>query len=434
MSELPTPPSVAPIGCRQPLASRVDCAGLQFAAALTTALGAYLVSCWLVPMQPTPAAFGAQWMEMSKDPFALYGQFPHRLLGPLLAWALGCGGEHFLGFVCGLNVLLLTMVGFFCLRRGGAFVDAVLITLAVALTAPVQMYKEHWVGYVDPLCYSLFFASMLTARWPWLFWSLFLANLLNHELAAFLLPWLWFLRRREDRRWRADLIGAGVALALYAGFYLLVKAKAQPTYSSDYFFSHPLFPGGTLVVWCLAVVHWVVGTGPLLAMLAAHQRRPGERAERWQLWLVLLGILSIFGIAFDWQRHSNLLVLPFVLASTRFLAGGARQRWIFAALLVVSAALFLVPTWRPWSPTAWPTCVITEPQVLVRTGILVNLAPDGAPVDFGFGPLRATVQNWLPEAWPVLLPTFGLLALFLGLGWWLARRAPAPLAQPAPHE
>src|SRR5688572_18726422 len=162
---------------------------------LLAALGGaacYGISCVLVAPGTVDTPFGVQWQDMSAAPFELRGQFPHRILAPLLAHCIGMGGEHFLLFVRGLAVLLLGTVFFFCRRRGAAAVDASLITLAIALTAAIQMYKQHWVGYVDPLCYALFFCTWLAAGRPVVFWALFLANLFNHELAAFLLPWLWF--------------------------------------------------------------------------------------------------------------------------------------------------------------------------------------------------------------------------------------------------
>src|SRR5262249_9099558 len=158
--------------------------------------------------------FGEQWQSMSEAPFELRGQFPQRMLAPLLAHVVGMGGEHFVAFVRGLAVLLLATVCFFCRRRGASFVDASLVTLAVAVTATIQMYKQHWVGFVDPLGYTLFFWAWLAAPRPAVVWGLFLANLLNHELAVFLLPWLWFVRRHADGRWLVDAIGAAAAIGL----------------------------------------------------------------------------------------------------------------------------------------------------------------------------------------------------------------------------
>lgn len=401
----------------------------DLALAVAVGVAAYALSCWLVPPAAVPLSFGEQWQRMSIDPTALFGQFPHRILAPLLAWLCGLGGAHYLDFMAGVHVALLASAFFVCRHRGGAVVDGVLVALALAVTAPTQMYKEHWVGYADPLCYTLFLWSMVATRRPVVFWLLFLANLFNHELAGFLLPWLWFLRRRADARRRLDLLCIAGVLAAYATFYLFVKSRMQQTYSVDYFLEHPLFPGGTLAVVLLAAVHCVVTYGPVLAVLAWHQHLRGVGTERWHLWLVVLGILAIFGIAFDWQRHSNLIVLPLVVAATTVLRGGWRSRAIFAGLILLSAALFAVPTWRPWTASAWPTSAMSNFTLLVDTKVVLILRPD--PIDFGFGPLSATLQNWLPAVWPWLWPVLAIGVVIWVAGCLLARwldveRAPAP--------
>ena len=57
-----------------------------------------------------------------------------------------------------------------------------------------------------------------------------------------------------------------------------------------------------------------------------------------------LGVLVIFCIAFDWARHSNLLMLLLVIAAARFVREGPRHQAVFAALLAVTWGLFeLVP-------------------------------------------------------------------------------------------
>jgi hypothetical protein len=353
---------------------------------------------------------------MSEAPFELRGQLPHRILAPLLAWLCGCGGDSYVAFVRGLTVVMLATVFYLCRRHQSAIVDALLITLAIAVTAPVQKYKLHWVGYSDPLCYTLFLLAMLAARRPVLFWSLFFANLLNHELAVFLLPWLWYLRRRQDQRWRLDLLAAGSALALYAVFYLLVKAHAeQQLFNADYFLQHPLFPGGTVAVWALALVHWLVAYGPILIVLAWHQHTRGEGHDPWHLWLVLLGIMVIFCIAFDWPRHTNLILMPLVLASIRFLAAGTTHRVIYAVLVFSCVALFEVAS--PWPPTARPTHDIVALALRPDIGLVIEVE-DG----YGFGSLDAALFQWLPAAWPILWPLLAVLAGIWAFGAVFRRR------------
>ena len=384
---------------------------LDAALALVVGWLLYRGSCWLVqPNMTVGSGFEVDWQLMSADPFALRGRFPHRVLAPLLAWLLGYGGEGYLPFTHGLHVLLLATVCFVALRMRAGYVGALLVGAAVAITAPTQMYKLHWNGYTDPICYTLFLWMILAARRPGVFWSLFLVNLTNHELAGFLLPWLFFLRRCEDRRWLLDLIWIGATCGVYLGYYLFIKSQAQQLFSSDYFLSHPLFPGGSFAVWNLAAVHLVTTFGPVLAVLAWHQHGRPARGERWHLWLVLLGVLVIFCIAFDWARHSNLLMMPLVLAASRFVGAGTRHQLVFAAALALTLLLFWwVP---PWTSTAWPTNELANPVLLTRTGLLVI---GSGEFDIGFGSLDDAVGSWLPEVWPILAAVHGI-----GVGIWVA--------------
>jgi hypothetical protein len=386
---------------------------------------AYTLSCWLVEPVPKAHGFGEQWLEMSKDPFALFGQFPHRVLAPFLAWLFGAGGDSYIAFTHVLHIVMLSSVFLVVVRLRGLYFDAFLVTCAVAITAPVQLYKQHWSGYTDPICYTLFLWMIIVARNPYVFWLLFLTNLMNHELAGFLVPWLWFLRRRQDSRWRLDLICMASAMAIYVAYYFWIKGSVEQTYSVDYFLANPLFPGGTFVVWNLAAVHYTCTFGPLLAVLAWHQMTSKQVGERWHLWLVTLGILVIFCIAFDWSRHSNLMLLPLVIAATRFLGVGNGNRALFVGLLLVSVVLFwMVP---PWSPTAWPTNELVDgsaewcaanpdKKFFLDTGIVV---PTSAGI--GFGPMSAAMGNWLPRVWQLLVTIHVIGLLFWCAGWLWAR-------------
>ena len=406
----------------------------------------YLISGELVAPLAEAKGFGLNWLAMSRDPAALVGPFPHRILAPALAWATGCGGDGYLSFTQGLHVLLLASTCLVVLRLRGNYLDALLVGLAIAITAPTQMYKLHWVGYTDPICYTLFLWAIVASRNPHVFWLLFLLNLFNHELAGFLLPWLFLLRRCADRRWQLDLIWIGVTCGLYLAFYLYVKSTAQnQQYNFDYFLKYPLFPGGSFAVVNLALVHLVTAFGPLLAVIAWHQHSGVSLVERLHLWLVLLGVLVIFAIAFDWARHSNLLMLPLVVAAVRFLRGGGRYRLAFAGLIGLTLMLFwLVP---PWASSAWPTNDIVEgpPQwrlernpngdptkkLMFQSGLVVLIpTPDG--LNFGFGPLSAALTGWLPVVWKILATCHLIGGLYWIVGWLLARTRLLPPRTPIP--
>ncbi|MFN6195768.1 MAG: hypothetical protein ACK5BN_18310 [Planctomycetota bacterium] len=401
-----------------PFAAPQSSVGQDLAWALLVAMFGYALSCVVILPGDVAKGFGLQFQALSADPPALLGQFPQRVLGPLLAWLCDEGGDGFVAFCRLYAVFLLATVCFFCCRRGAPAIDAGLVTLAVALTAPVQLYKDHWVGYPDALCYALFFWSLLASkRGAPLFWGLFLLNLLNHELAAFLLPWLWSVRRQVGAPWGRDALGAALAVALYGAWYLYVKAAAPgQVFHASYFANHPLFPGGSVVVWLMALVHLVTTFGPVLAVLAWHQHRREHGRERLHLWLVAGGVFVIFCIAFDWARHSNLVVLPLVLASVRFLAAGHRA--LYAGLVALGLGLMLwIP---PWAPTAWPTDALANTTVLVETGMIVIENGDYFP-----GTLDSALHRWLPRVRPLLLTVRAVGAAFWAAGWAMARRVGA---------
>lgn len=412
---------------------------VRLVAAVAIGWGLYLASCWLVPPIATASGFGKEWELISRDPSALPGSLPHRILGPLLAHLLGFGGDGWVTFTRGLHVFLLTSVCFVALHMRARLFDAALVTALVAFTAPVQLYKLHWSGYTDPLCYGLFLWSIVAAKNPYVMWALFLLNLTNHELAGFLLPWLYYLRRREDNRWQLDLVLAGAACAIYLAYYLWVKSVAEQQFTIDYFVGHPLFPGGSFIVWNLALVHLTVAFGPVLALLAWHQHTHRPLGGRWHLWLVALGVFVIFCIAFDWARHSNLVLLPLVIAGVRFLQTGHVARATVLVLLGASLLIFwLVP---PWPASSWPTYVLLDgpawwraehptqlPGVdLLYQNRIVIIDPNGPPgqINVSYGPLSLVIEKWLPVVWPWLLVLHGMFAAIWGVGWALARFLPA---------
>ncbi|MBL8755064.1 MAG: hypothetical protein JNK15_17300 [Planctomycetes bacterium] len=410
---MPSEPSSSP--------PRPESARWYVDAGLAVVVGAlaYALSCFVIGPGDEAKGFGVDWLSLSRDPALLQCRFPHRMLAPVLAWSLGLGGANYLLFVRGLAVLLLATVFFFGRRRGLAVVDAALVAVAIALTAPIQLYKDHWVGYPDPICYSLFLANLLVAKRPVLFWGVWFVNLTNHELAAFLLPWLWFVRREAGGRVLHDVVGAGAGLAVYAAYYFAIKAKAQQLFSYEYFANHPLFPGGTVVVLALALVHLVVAWGPVLAVLAWHQHTRAHGRERLHLWLVALGIGVIFCIAFDWARHSNLILVPFVLASVRFLQSG--HRIAYGVLVAVGAGLMLwIP---PWAPSAWPTDAMANINLLVETGMVNPLPPRfEGDLNVHFGSVSTALGVWVPRVAALLGPIVAMAVAIWGVGFWLARR------------
>src|SRR5262245_8418792 len=162
---------------------------------------------------------------MAAQPFAFAGDFPHRILGPLLAQALGLAGDRYWLFAWGCNWLLLAVV-FDCARALGARpADAALATLAVALTGAVQAYKLM-VGYSDTLSFALLLlAFRLRARFAAV-WCLVLASAFAHEMVFFFAPWLFYQRLRAGGRWWREAAALGVVAGVYEAWRLSVAAHA----------------------------------------------------------------------------------------------------------------------------------------------------------------------------------------------------------------
>jgi hypothetical protein len=240
-----------------------------------------------------------------------------------------------------------------------------------------------------------------------------------------LLPWAWFVRREANGSVRADVIGAGLALGLYGSFYLWVKAVApQQKFHAGYFFDNPIFPGGTVVIITLAIVHLVVAFGPILAVLAWHQHARPRNRERAHLWLVGGGILAIFCIAWDWSRHCNLIALPLVLASLRFLAAG--HRLVYTGIVALGVGWMAWIT--PWSGFAWPMSAMANVQLLLDTGVGRNNPATHEPMG---GALSDVLTKWVPAVAPVLAQILAILAAIWLAGAWFARRQAAATPDPA---
>jgi hypothetical protein len=369
--------------------------GLAAAAAIV----AYLVSCLVRPPEPMVAGFPGNWARMAERPFDFPGQFPHRVFAPLLAHALGLGSQWEL-FCRALAVLLLAVVFLFCTARGSRPVDALLVTLAAALSGAVQSYKRStgWTGYPDDLTFALALLCALAARRGALFWLLHLANACTHEVAFFLLPWLLFVRRRAGAPLAADAAGLVATTAAYAGIRWYVGAHAaEAVYTTSEYLKLHLFPWGTVWLFVLVAAYWLAAFGPLLSVLGWRQRFGPSRGDRVETWLIVGGILATFVFAFDFSRHGNLVLVPIVGASIAALAAGHRLLYatLVLALLLVSRAL------DPWLTDRFL-------QASMECGLLED-------------PGRVLTCA-LPRTWALALGCVIALAAIVGAGAWVARR------------
>lgn len=375
----------------------------------------YLGSELLVPAGTQCFSFGLDYQILSADPFAFGGQLPHRMLGPLLAWLIGLGGAEFPQFMRLCSVLLLATVFWFVGRERNGM-DATLATCAVAVSGAVQTYKTV-VGFPDQLSFALLLLALAAVRTPVLFWALNGLSLLNHEMLLFFLPWLLWQRRLAGISLLRDGVGLAIVGAFYAGFRLWVGAHVpQATLDANWYAGKSLFPLGTLWLWLLSFVYWVIDFGPLLAVVAFGAWATPRRGYSIGLALLCSGIFAIYAVVYvyDFFRFGSALCVPLVLAAMRLLDAKS-GRAVFLALIVLSAIAFAL-----WHPAA--SQLVGRPQGYVqvydidRITIETCALPDGT-VDF-----TRLFTGVVPRIWPLLAGLAVELAALVALGYWLARR------------
>lgn len=383
---------------------------VELGLAIGFGLFAYVFAFVVTPQVMKPNNFGEFWQMMSVDPFGLRGDFPHRMLGPLLAHYLGMGGQLWVPFTMLTSAVFLCIVFRTARWRGAEVTDAALVTFAVALTGAVQGYKTDMIGYVDNLGYSLTLLIWMSARRGWLFWPLILVNLVNHEMVAFFLPWFLFLRRQVRAPIRADVVGFVFALGLYVVFRKVVGAHAAAwAYDGHYFLEHCFLPFSFLYLWALAAVYQLHLFGPMLAIVVWHLLRPRPVHERAHAVLVIGGFLTVFFLAYDVQRHSNMMFIPLLIASVRFL-GTRRSRYAYAALLAATVA---ISSHYPWVFN-WVTGIMTY-----DCGGHRMIMPENR---FNMPLYWEIIVGTFERAWPVLFALAWEALFLLALAQWFARR------------
>ena len=262
-------------------------------------------------------------------------------------------GTSYTDFTRLSGAAMLALVFFVARRRGALRIDAWLITLAIAATGAIQIYKRGMIGYCDNVGFSLFLLAWLFRGHGLVFWPLYFLNLVNHDMAAFFLPWMWFLRREAGALRRYDAIGAGLVLFGYYLFRLYVSQHAASwEYDEGYFLANCFLPFNFIWLWYLAACHLMLQFGPMLTVVLWHAWWPRPAHERMHTGLILLGMGAVFGFAYDVHRHGNLIFLPLLFASTRFLVD-ARSRAFYCGLIALQILCYRTYSWRPASEDPW---------------------------------------------------------------------------------
>ena len=337
---------------------------------------------------------GEEFATMAAQPFAFIGNFPHRILGPLLAWCLQLGGERYWIFHHAVVVLMLTIMAAGAMMRGCTPLRAALLTLVLASAGAVKAYKTA-VGYVDPLTFALLIATSLATSSSARFWALLLAALLSHELTVLFVPWLLLLRHIEGGGLRRlDLLGAATTFGLYASFRLAVSA-ARPTgtWNTQFFWSQASLSVDTVAMWTLLTVIVVISNGPLLVALFWHAFDRAAGKARIATGVFVLGLYCTAIAALDLWRFAGLAIVPLWFAGTQ-LVQRARGPWV---LLVLGAA----------------TMATSDLQFGAFEHLAVSVLSHNQE--------RHIVLAVIIDEWPLFAGYAFLLVALAATGFWLAR-------------
>ncbi len=387
--------------------------------ALAGAVG--LVVLWLVGVLVPPAqvpfpGHGEAFAAMAARPLSLDGEFPQRLLWPLLAWlaaGLGAGPAAF-SQLC--SAFLIAVVFWFARRRIAAAGDALLVAASVAVSGAVLVYQPM-ACFSDPLSLASLVLLVHFAPRPRVFWPLVFVSALAHELVFFFAPWLVYLRRAHGGSLLRELGWLGGAL----GCYLLVRLPMQARYGALYYLDANFWvPWGLPAMWALWAFVALIEFGPLLAVVVRAWRtgelaRPQALGGRWGPWLYLLALLPLMVLAYDVMRFAAFLHLPLVFSALALL-GRPRGRALLGGLLALQCATYLWLHPEPTEQGGRPFWIVTG-HVNELLGLLVERTPGGA--------LSFTWQLLL-RAWPLALAGAAAAAAVFSLGLWLARPRPAP--------
>ncbi len=394
---------------------------------IAAVVGAVLLklSDWMVP--PATAAFpghGERFVAMVNDPFAFTGDFPHRVLWPLLANLVGRLGVAPPVFTQVCNAALLAVVFWFCRQRRAAWLDASLVTAAIAASGAVLVYKPM-ACYSDTLNLLLLVLSVHFVARPIVFWGLVLLAGLSHEMVFFFAPWLLWLRvHAGGGTWRRDGAALAMTFALYAGWRLFVGAMVPAaaagapaaSYDAWYYFFHSfwvpwLLPG----LWALWLLVVLAEFGPLLALAVVSWRcREPSMGGRLGLWLYFGCVLAMMMLAYDVMRFATFACLPVLLGSLALLRQAAMRLW-FVGILVASIATYV---WQHPVPSQQGGAIFTRvgPEMFawviprVKEGQRVTWSD---AMDVQLQSLSQHASVWIT----VVAAAVGIVAL----GLWLAR-------------
>lgn len=337
--------------------SRLGTVGAAFAFALVIEIA----TLWIAVPGWHPRAL--TFVPLCQDPFTherlREPLIQHRILGPLIAYALGLRGESGLAIPVLANLPLLAVV-FLCLRRRlgvrTAFLGAALVGTTLA-----TLTSQSWLGYSDSLA-SLGVALALLIDHPALGAATFFVGLFADERAATVVPLivLWHDTLSPGaRRWwiRAGAL-AGAVLAWAAVATLFPSRHETGRHIAAVLEGHfvgpqlPFVPAGIFLGLRAA---WLF---PAL-LVARWARRAG--AFRCALLLGAVACVVVPGALVDDISRGASLAFPAVMLALCVLA---REGALDEAVLTVALVLNFAPAYQSINTKIEP--VTGVPLLVVR--------------------------------------------------------------------
>lgn len=262
---------------------------------------------------------GERFAAMAQDPFAFTGEFPQRVLWPLLAWLFAQVGVGPVAFSSVCNGALLAVVFWFARRRTQSIPDALLVAAAIAASGVVLVYKSMSC-FSDTINLLLLVLLIHFAARPRVFWSLVVITAFSHELVFFFTPWLIYLRVANGGRLLPEIGFWGCSIGIYGAFRVALAMSGHTgPYDTSYYFDNAIWvPWALPAIWMLWGFVVLVEFGPLLvAAFFASRRgalaRPEAMGGRYWPWLYWPSLLSLMLLAYDVMRFAPLVFLPVLL-------------------------------------------------------------------------------------------------------------------------
>jgi len=366
---------------------------------------------------------GERFVAMVDDPLAFRGEFPQRVLWPLLAHVVGWLGVGALAFSHACNAALLVVVMLFARSRGLGWLDTMLLGVAIAGTGAVQVYKQI-TCYSDSLNLLLMVAMVgLAHRQVW-FWGLALLASFSHENVFFFTPWFFWLRWQQGAPLRAEVPWFLGAFALHVVWRLSVSAvSGGGSYGFLYYLQNNFWVPWLLpALWFLWLLVTLAEFGPLLAVLVWGARTQQRTAVGLALFVGSVLLLMVLG--YDVMRWAAFFVVPLVMLGSDLLRR-ARGRLVFAGLAVASIA---VHAWQHpvGSLPGGQTFTHVGPAMVGRAAGLCIERKLQKGEHLAFDDSWQVTRESFVEHWLVALVVLASTLAVIAAGCVLARYVPAP--------